>query len=264
MNMDGNRRTTQALEIAGTITTQMGAAMPMDLRPQDALLLDSADRFDFNGRPAWTVGEGPLVVLVHGYGGRGSQMAPMAHHLAAKGFRAVFFDAGGHGEAPAERISFHTFMVDTRDLLVALDEPVHGLIGHSAGGLGMMRARRLYGVKAARYGVIAAPLFPYPPLNAMRANGVPEDALDHIKVLLCSQFQTHWSKLTEGEAYAPEDGASMLAIYDEDDDRVLVTDGNAIAERWPGTTVVVTRGQGHNRVLKADETLAAVTEFLRG
>ncbi|WP_158965203.1 alpha/beta hydrolase [Chachezhania sediminis] len=265
MSMELNRRTSPALELAGVLASHMGKAEVMPLRPQDAALFDGTEPFRFgpgDSRPAWSVGEGPLVVLVHGYGGRGSQMAPLAHRLAENGFRAVFFDAGGHGDAAPEQIGFSTFMSDTRDICAVLDRPVHGLIGHSAGGLGMMRSRALYGVTARRYGVIAAPFFPYPPLNTMRANGVTEEALEHVKFSLSLQFQTRWSDIAGGISFAPEDGADMLAIYDADDDRVQQSDGDAIAARWPGATVVKTAGLGHNRILKAEETLAAVTDFL--
>ena len=42
---------------------------------------------------------GPIVLLVHGWEGRGSQLAAMVPLLVEAGFSVVTFDAPGHGEA---------------------------------------------------------------------------------------------------------------------------------------------------------------------
>src|SRR5688572_16391660 len=40
----------------------------------------------------------PTILLVHGWEGRGAQLAAFIEPLVAKGFRVVTFDAPGHGE----------------------------------------------------------------------------------------------------------------------------------------------------------------------
>src|SRR5262249_6361441 len=42
---------------------------------------------------AWTFGEGPTVLLVHGWNGRGSQLGAFVEPLVSAGYRAVLFDA---------------------------------------------------------------------------------------------------------------------------------------------------------------------------
>src|SRR5687767_6768036 len=44
-------------------------------------------------------GSGPVVYLVHGWGGRGSQLAPYVEPLTATGHRVVLFDAPAHGDS---------------------------------------------------------------------------------------------------------------------------------------------------------------------
>lgn len=261
-----NETSNAALDLAARMTVSMGAAGGLPLRPEDADLLDSAEPFRFCGdtRQGWSVGDGPVVCLVHGFGGLGVQMMPLAQHLAAQGFRAVFFDAGGHGASYPGRIGFDTFIDDTAALCDAIGPEVHALVGHSAGGLAMMRARQVHGVRASCYGVIAAPLFPYVPLDRMRGQGAPEEALDHVKAVLSDQFRISWSALAAGESFLPDGDAPMLAVYDTADDRVRHSDAERIATLWPGTRIVKTAGQGHNRVLRAAETLAAVADFVSG
>ncbi|MEN2980559.1 alpha/beta fold hydrolase [Tistrella bauzanensis] len=263
--MAAYRASTPVLDQAGMLAAGLGQAVILPLRPQDETMLEQAEPFRFgphDSRQAWSVGEGPVVMLVHGYSGRGVQMASLALRIARQGYRCVFFDAGGHGASRPEKVGFHTFIADTHDLFTRLDTPVRAMIGHSAGGLAMMRARALHGVHADRYAVISAPLFPYVPLESMRRQGAFPEALDHVKAILSDQFQTSWSSLSGGIAYTPEADGRLLAIYDTTDQMVEHSDAEALAVLWPGCRVVKTAGYGHNRILQAEETGAAVCAFL--
>ena len=80
-------------------------------------------------------GAGPPVVLLHGFTGRGSTMAPAAAGLAGR--RQLFVDLPGHGEsgAPANA-SAYTLDATVTDLchaLDALDAPAVDLLGYSLG-----------------------------------------------------------------------------------------------------------------------------------
>lgn len=253
-----------ALNEAAALTLALGAAGVMPLRPKDEPLLSSMHAFEFGlGRRGWQIGDGPVVLLVHGYSGRAVQVAELAHAIARTGFRAVIFDAGGHGASRPEKVGFFTFMNDTRDIFAYLREPVFAMIGHSAGGLAMMRARRLFGVCAERYVVISAPFYPYVPLEGMRQRGASKEARFLVKAVLADQFQSTWPSMVGGESYEPDPGKPLLAIYDKADDRVRHADAERIAEVWPDTTVVKTLDYGHNRVLQAPETIQAVLDFLQ-
>src|SRR3954471_12912224 len=49
---------------------------------------------------AWKWGQGPTVLLVHGWEGRGSQLGSFVEPLVAAGLSVVAFDAPGHGDSP--------------------------------------------------------------------------------------------------------------------------------------------------------------------
>ncbi len=254
-----------AADRAATLLARMRRPVPMPPRPQDAVLLEGFDAFRFgpdDGRQGWAIGQGPLVLLQHGWGGRGSQMAGLARSLAARGFRCILFDAGGHGLSAPAPLGFDGFIADADLLTRFAGQAVHGWIGHSAGGLGMMAARALRGVAAGRYICIATPFYPYIPLRMMRAEGVGDDVLEQAKPILAAQFATDWPDLEAGSAYRPEPGANLLLVYDRADDLVDHEDADRIAALWPGAAVLKTAGHGHNRVLVAPEVLVRVGDFL--
>lgn len=256
-----------APQIAQMLVSQLGKSQPMPLRAQDSLLLQDAEQIVFGpdfSRVAWSIGEGPLVLLVHGWGGRGVQMAAMAHALAAKGHRCIMFDAGGHGDSGPAVIGFDTFIADTAALAEFVGGEVFAWIGHSAGGLGMMAARSLRGLKARHYVCIATPLFPYVPIETLRQNfAVGDDVLDHIKPVLAAQFESDWGRLAGGSAYRPDGGRLMLA-YDRDDPRVAHGDLDVISALWTDARTLKTSGLGHNKILQSPDVIDWIVDNLIG
>ena len=100
---------------------------------------------------AWRFGRGdrPLVVLVHGWGGRGAQLRAFVPELLEAGYQVVLFDHVGHGyNAPGESSLVHF----VRGLQAVVEDSeargakVVGAIGHSLGaaaiGVWLEQARR--------------------------------------------------------------------------------------------------------------------------
>ena len=82
----------------------------------------------------WSWGDGPAVVLVHGWNGRGSQMGFLARTIAAKGYRAVVFDGPAHGRSPGRRTNLINHSAALLDITRSLPD-LQGIIGHSFGAL---------------------------------------------------------------------------------------------------------------------------------
>ncbi len=85
-------------------------------------------------------GDGPTVVLIHGWGLAHSSYKATAEALGKQGFRVIVPDLPGFGKSsdlPFYRISFKSFGDAMRTFLAGCDdidgEPVH-LVGHSFGG----------------------------------------------------------------------------------------------------------------------------------
>ena len=65
-----------------------------------------------------------------------------------------------------------------------------------------------------------------------------------------------------GRLLAPRMSQPLLVVHDEDDVDVPWQDGKTYAEAWPDSTLLTTRGMGHRRILREEEVLHAVAEFL--
>ncbi|WP_165777092.1 alpha/beta hydrolase [Paremcibacter congregatus] len=213
---------------------------------------------------AWTWGKGPIVVFVHGWGGRGSQMAPLALHMAERGFQSVVFDVTGHGASSGRQASFRNFISDIGDLTKYLNREIYAFIGHSAGGLCMMAARELEGIKADHYVCISSPRYPYPPIQIIRKLlGISDKMIVRCKKYYSEQFRSSWESLEKGHAYADNNQEKLLLIYDESDTYVAHTDGDEIQRTWPTAKLVKTQELGHYKILISREVEQIVEGFLR-
>lgn len=234
--------------------------------PQEQALLDQAQQIRYGPKGenvAWSWGTGPVVILVHGWNGRASQMAPLAKAVADAGFRAVAIDITGHGSSPGRTASWTGFIRDVSLLSHALGGEVHAWIGHSAGGLALMAARAAGSISARRYACIAAPSYPFPPVEVVsKTLAPPQPVIRLYQQHLADQFAARWDALVEGAAYAGA-GRNLLLVYDEKDRFVNHTEGDRIAHLCPGAHLFKTQAYSHTRILAAPETMTQVLGFLR-
>jgi pimeloyl-ACP methyl ester carboxylesterase len=211
--------------------------------------------------PLLSWGEGPAIVLIHGWGGRGAQLAPLALHLAQAGFRAVVPDVAGHGDSPVNEARWEWFIRDIAEVVAEVGS-ARALVGHSAGALAMMASRRLRGVHAERYVCISAPHHPYPPLEAIRRRLNPgEGVLEAYRAYLARQFECSWSDLETGFAWRGA-GRDLLLCYDSHDKYLRSTDAEQIRSSCPQCSLMRTEQFGHTGILNADALADSIRQFV--
>jgi len=240
-----------------------GATQAVPLSEPERQAMASAKPLRYGGQnTAWDWGAGPLVILVHGWGGRAAQMAPLAACLATRGYRCVAPDVAGHGDAKKPYTRWSYFLRDIEALTRSLGSEVFAFVGHSAGGLTMMAVRRKGRIASRRYVCICAPSYPFPPVDRIRQLLDPSDGvMERYKAYLGREFDVPWQALEAGDSFAAA-GGDVLLIYDERDRFVPHTEGDRIHALCPGSTLIKTQGYGHQRILAAPELLEHVGDFL--
>jgi pimeloyl-ACP methyl ester carboxylesterase len=254
-------------------------------RPMEAWergVTEQSERWTLDGPERIAVyrwGRGPIVLLVHGWNGRGSQLGAFVEPLVARGFQVVAFDAPGHGASAGSESSIVKF-ADAFDTVVdavrPFFRPIHGVIAHSMGGAavsfalgratnGGSRAGGLLREGALERGRLA---FIAPPIdirsfatdfsNAFGLGARTRAALDDV---IEQRLRARLDDVGALRIAARMD-APLLVLHDEDDRAVPVACGRLLADAWPGARLRVTRGLGHSRILRDPESVSTVVEFL--
>lgn len=213
-----------------------------------------------SGLAATAWGDGPTVLLAHGWESRGTHLGAFVAGLVGAGFRAVALDAPAHGASPGGRT---TVLEYARRLVEAGREvgPLLGAVGHSfgAGALAIALDR---GLIAGRVALISGPASLAGVIERWgRGHGLADDELPAFLGLV---------ERAVGEPVGPLDIARTAArmicpaliVHDRGDDEVPVGEGLAVASAWPGSRLLVTERYGHRRILIAREVVRAVVDFL--
>jgi pimeloyl-ACP methyl ester carboxylesterase len=211
---------------------------------------------------SWRWGHGPVVLLVHGWEGRGSQLGAFVEPLVSAGLSVVAFDAPGHGNSPQNRLYLPDIADTVADIAAAVG-PLHGLIAHSFGAAGVLLAGERNGLRAPR-NVMIAP-------NVIIDDSVSRFAQafgldDSERLLLEQRLGDHTglapSSLTLSALTSGRD-ERLLVIHDRDDREVTVEHGERLTSLWPAADLILTTGLGHRRILRDDAVIAATVELLR-
>ncbi len=235
-----------------------------ELTAYDPPLLASARTFDAplpeGGRvAAWSWGEGPAVLLVHGWEGRAMQLGAFVEPLVSRGFSVVAFDAPAHGASPGTQSSLRKFAEATRAVAARVG-PIEGMIGHSLGGLAVLLALRT-GVLAPS-AVLIAPPSPYAHFNAFgRYLGLTPDELARVAERIEHEVRLPFSEV-EGSALAAGLSTAGLVIHDRNDREASFDVGSSTAAAWPDAVFHPTEALGHRRIVRDPDVVATAVSFV--
>ncbi|MEO8348943.1 MAG: alpha/beta fold hydrolase [Acidobacteriota bacterium] len=210
----------------------------------------------------WRWGEGPAVLLVHGWGSRGARLASFIAPLTEAGFSVVAFDAPGHGASAGKLSSLPQFISAIEEVGRRFG-PVEAVVAHSMGGAATTLAMGR-GLAVGR-AVFLAPAADPAGYSARFADlvGLAPALLARMKAKIEKRFGTRWEEFDVLGA-ARKMTAPLLVFHDPDDRDVAWTDGAAIVAAWPGAELVSTEGLGHRRIVHHASVVARAVAFLIG
>jgi pimeloyl-ACP methyl ester carboxylesterase len=207
-------------------------------------------------------GNGPIVLFIHGWSGRGSQVAAFVEPLVAAGYRVMAIDAPGHGATPGDR----TNILECAAVLQAFAHrygSVHGAITHSFGGMVLAYAMQ-NGLCVERAVLISAPAhIDYLLSGFAQTLGIPDTVITELQHRMDARFPEGFRDTVSTVVNVRDLDVPALIIHDEYDRSVPWEQGQIIADAWPGARFMKTAGLGHGRILRDPAVIAAAVDFIK-
>jgi pimeloyl-ACP methyl ester carboxylesterase len=209
---------------------------------------------------AWDIGEGPTILLVHGWNGHAGQMRPFVAPLVDAGFHVVAFDHPGHGESTGDRATLPDFADAVRAVAWRV-RPIHGIVAHSLGAsaAAIALARDVHAESAV---LIAPPLEVTHFVRQFSTSlGLPERLVPGVVARIRDEVGD--LDALDGRRVAPSVHASLLVVHDPDDREVPYAHGQAVASAAPHARLLPVPGLGHRGPLRDPRVIATTIAFLR-
>ena len=248
-----------------TVANKMRRAFmtPRDLPPRDweLPLLAQSERITLRfGLSALRWGQGPAVLLMHGWEGRPTQFASLITALVNEGYSVIALDGPAHGRSPGREAHVLLF---ARAMLEAAAElpPLHAVVGHSMGGASAMLAVQL-GLRTEALVSIAAPSRFLDVLRGFtNMVGLPARARS---AFIHEVEQTFGMPLKHLDVAHYQMNMPGLIVHAEDDTFVPVKASQAIHEAWFDSRLLRLEQGGHQKVLADPRVVEGVLALLAG
>ncbi|MGE0045339.1 MAG: alpha/beta fold hydrolase [Hyphomonadaceae bacterium] len=224
------------------------------LRDLDAVEVKAPD----GSVAAWRLGEGPAVMLVHGWEDDHSLWTRMILALAERGRAIVTLDLPAHGYSDGEEC---TSPIAARALIAtaAALGPVDAFVAHSFGGPSCAMALAM-GLDVGRGVFIASPLGLKRRWNRLGEEwNIPDAVVERAKELYAAREPMAAFNMIES---APSMNAKALFIHAIDDEQVPYQGTQEAAELWPGAELVLVDDLGHRLIAQDHDVIARVADFL--
>ncbi|HET9590835.1 MAG TPA: alpha/beta hydrolase [Anaerolineales bacterium] len=241
---------------------------PYEVNSADQAILGrgSTFRIPFEGGELalTTWGQGPAVLLMHGWGGARAQMTGFVDPLLAAGYRVVAYDQPAHGESDGKTTNLLE-IAPTMDLIAQREGPFHAIIAHSFGTLitshALVNRNFPPPARLVYFGSFNRLMDSLPRFQALAQ--LSDEIMQGLRTMIYENFGPFVLDSITNEALTPRIHIPALMFHDRADNVTPVEDSRAIARVWKHARFIETKGLGHRGALQSREIHEQVVKFLK-
>jgi pimeloyl-ACP methyl ester carboxylesterase len=239
----------------------------LEEEPENLVFLESAQQQTYNlmGQNIHTYhwpGEGPSVLLLHGWESSTARWFALFEPLRKAGYNIYALDAPAHGKSDGKKFTVFAYCQVLDAYFNTIGFAPDYWIGHSGGGMAA-----IYYCSRQRYN------FRPKSIVSMAVPGELENFIDkfcdlvganeRVKYGIGRRFHKNLNYSMEDInfiEFAKEVDVPGLIIHDEEDDVAPIAGARRMHENWRGSKLATTRGRGHS--LTGELVPAIVVEYL--
>lgn len=213
-------------------------------------------------------GDGPVVYLVHGWGGRGSQFGAIAEPLIRAGHRVVIFDGPSHGDSepgPSGPGRSHGVELGhALDAVVARFGPAHTVVAHSLGAVAALLTWR-YGWLGVERLVLLAPMDRLTTVFDLlvRTLGAGPKTAEAIRTHTRDMVGLDVEDVDLAKMITQLPPMPIKIMHDVGDRVTSYPSSLALSEMRDDIELITLRGLGHQRMLQDPGVINGVASFVR-
>ncbi len=229
--------------------------------PRVARALADAEHRMIDGVAAWRLGQGPAVLLVHGWEDDTSLFGPLIEALQERLCSVIALDLPAHGHSEGDALDIETA---ARGVAAVAREfgPVRAAVGHSFGCKAIAFAAAWEGAAFARLAMIGSPTSQRSQWNRIiTRHGVPPEVAT---CALALREERLGFSIDRYDLAALGDVMTMpvLFAHSADDDACPVREVQALVSQWPQARLLLTDALGHRLIAQDPDIVAALVEFI--
>ncbi len=207
----------------------------------------------------YRLGEGPKVLLSHGWSGSASQLFPLMQRIATAGFQAVAFDQIGHGESSGQQANLFLFIRAKQAMIEKLEAEgeVKAVISHSMGGVAALTA-----LKKPYPLLLIAPVFKLQQsmFEKVAESGIKTRLLENILFDLERQYDMEFFN-NNPEKNAADYSGKIHIVHDRNDPFTPLSDSQIVSDKNQHVTLKATNNLGHGRIIGSEDTWKAFRQL---
>lgn len=210
----------------------------------------------------WKWGNGPAVLLVHGWNGRGIQFHGFIPPLVQAGYTAISIDGPAHGASTGRITSYFEFTDTVRSLLSEnRNLGITGIIAHSFGAAAVINAMAKEGL--ALNMVWIAPVLRLRELlfNTLDQYGIPRSIYTSLIGEFETRFGYHLKSDNPCRLVAGLSGSAMI-VHDVKDRTAPFEASDEQARKHDNISLHATNGLGHRKIMTDAKVIHRCVAFL--
>jgi pimeloyl-ACP methyl ester carboxylesterase len=202
-----------------------------------------------------------LVLLVHGWNGRGLQLGAFVEPLVKCGYQVLCLDLPGHGKSEGNKSNVLRLSQAVLDLQQHFKTP-YAIIAHSIGVTAAALALNK-GLHCRRFVAISAPLnAPWLIERYTSAIRLKPDTVKRLLTLIERQFGPDTLQRISTDYNLASLSLPSLIIHDRDDTDVPYQHAETLAKLLKGSQLYLTNKLGHRRILYNRQVIAQAVDFV--
>ena len=210
----------------------------------------------------WKWGQGPGILFVHGWNGRGINFAYFFKSFIDAGYSVITYDAPAHGESEGQVTNYFELSDTVRSFLdPSYGFNIQGIIAYSIGASAAINC--MSKDKPSVDAVFIAPALKLKEIlfNAFNYHGVPE----FVYQSLVADMEGHYGydvHQDNPDVLAKTISTKMLIVHDKDDRTIPYTDSKILSEKTDNVFLYTTEGLGHKRILRDNAVVDVITSYI--